>query len=490
MIRLIYIFDKIGRLNKLDTSLFLVKTESDIDMVVNAAQLLKTKCIVCSTDQETLEKSWEKLGGNIDRYLLVDEDDGIYEVQMGDQGISGKQLKAGLDQADVLFFGKDSTMEELILLKQSQPKIVLGDLQLYTLDYYEVWQHYRQIADHIFLTVLTKEGKPEVVDWTRDESNNIELSIVLPIYNVGKYLEACIESLTQWNADYFEIIAVNDGSTDNSLEILNRLAQNDKRIRVITKENGGCASARKKGMELARGRYIGFVDPDDFTTPDMFYLLHRRALLGGYEVAYCGYNEYYETTKKHLPIISDNLYHPYNLGTINPKEIRNLIITSQIAIWRCIYKAEFLKREGITFKEDIRRFDDLPFKFEVLAKARSVVSLIDFMYFYRLERPGQDISANDDRLFVHFAIFKHLDDLVKELGEAEITDLLQITKINTHLWALSKLQEKFKREYKKGVKKDLKTNMGIIRSALVALRYRDKKFMMKSLLLSLGFING
>lgn len=96
-------------------------------------------------------------------------------------------------------------------------------------------------------------------------------------------------------------------------------------------------------------------------------------------------------------------------------EILQLFIYIRTAIWRGIYLASFLRDNHITFQENIKRFDDLPFKLETLAKARSVVSVPQYLYYYRLERPGQDVSCDDERLYVHFDIFKHLNQTFGEL---------------------------------------------------------------------------
>lgn len=97
-----------------------------------------------------------------------------------------------------------------------------------------------------------------------------KVSIVVPVYNVERQLARCINSLRTQTIEKVEIILVNDGSTDKSLEICRYFAELDRRIKVIDKPNGGVSSARNKGIELAQGEYIGFVDPDDWIEPDMY----------------------------------------------------------------------------------------------------------------------------------------------------------------------------------------------------------------------------
>ena len=95
-----------------------------------------------------------------------------------------------------------------------------------------------------------------------------KVSVIVPVYNTEKYLEQAVLSLTNQTLKDIEIILINDGSTDNSLEVLSRLAVNDDRIRVMTQENGGPSKARNLGVSLSRGRYLYFMDSDDYISND------------------------------------------------------------------------------------------------------------------------------------------------------------------------------------------------------------------------------
>ena len=104
-----------------------------------------------------------------------------------------------------------------------------------------------------------------------------EISIIIPVYNVEKYIERCVNSLLNQTFQNIEIILINDSSTDSSLEICNKLAEKDSRIKVIHKENEGAGMARNAALKIATGKYIGFVDSDDFVAPDMFKELYEKA---------------------------------------------------------------------------------------------------------------------------------------------------------------------------------------------------------------------
>ena len=104
-------------------------------------------------------------------------------------------------------------------------------------------------------------------------SENFLISVIVPVYNIEKYIERCVRSICVQTYKNLEILLVDDGSTDGSGEICERLAKEDERIRVFHKENGGSSSARNVGIREARGEYLGFIDSDDYIEPDMYELL-------------------------------------------------------------------------------------------------------------------------------------------------------------------------------------------------------------------------
>ena len=107
--------------------------------------------------------------------------------------------------------------------------------------------------------------------------NGIQLSIIIPVFNVEKYLEECINSVLQQTFSNFEIILVDDGSTDSSGNICDLYSQKDRRIQVIHKENGGLSSARNAGLRIAKGKYVGFIDSDDWISETMYQHLYEEA---------------------------------------------------------------------------------------------------------------------------------------------------------------------------------------------------------------------
>lgn len=393
-----------------------------------------------------------------------------------------KDAKLSIDSIDnlmkrekigVLTFDRKADRHMLMELAAKKPQALVGLMHGTNTSYLELWEAYRNVSQYIYLRYLLQNGKVEVLDWKKTE-NDVELSVIFPVYNVAKYLDQCIASISEWKAPYVEYLFINDGSPDHSRDIILQYAAKDSRIKLIDKPNGGCASARQKGLEVAKGRYIGFIDPDDFIDPDMFRQLLSRALLGSYEVCYCGYNFFYENTQTFDPV-SDALGDPYAWGTTNRDEIQKMIMYQRVAIWRGIYLRDLLGRAKINFQTNLRRFDDLPFKVEVCAQARSVVAIPQYLYYYRLNRPGQDVSCTDERLYVHFDIFKHLDEVANRLDESKLKDYIQVCKVQTHAYALEKLEPQYVKEYVRRAREDFRQNVGIVRTLMCLRKWLGKR---------------
>lgn len=384
-----------------------------------------------------------------------------------------------IQDVDVVIIGR-GCQQRYIRIKD---KISTGHLLAQlgeTEEYFSLWETAREYAQTIYI-VRDKALKPkdrdaddcEVLEWERC-GGELELSVVLPVYNVEKYLPECIESLIKWQAPYVEYIFVNDGSTDNSKSIIESYSSKDGRIRLLDKVNGGCASARNYGLQHARGRYVGFVDSDDFVDAAMFKKLLARALMGNFELSYCGYREFYEETGESEPVLNDCLGEPYLSGTYREDKVQRLSINTRVAIWRCIYKKELLERADITFHEDLKRFDDLPFRVECIFSAKSAVCVPEYLYYYRLGRKGQDVSCHDERLWVHFKIFEYLDAFTEPMRDRRLLDYLQIIKVNTHGYALDRIDKSLYKKYRKQAMAQLDKYAGKLRTLCLLLVYGGK----------------
>lgn len=418
---------------------------------------LKECCVICPWPRRDIEILEERIRNDAARGLFAEPDSLVFKPYYDFRGMEGQWALC-----PILCDGSD-----VLPLLEWKPDYLAGSIKEAGISAFNIWERCRPFCRDFSLKTW-REGKPSLMlDWAASEGTGTELSVVIPVYNVAPYVERCIQSITAWKAEYVEYIFVSDGSTDESVDIIKRWMEKDRRIILVEKENGGCASARQAGLEQARGRYVGFIDPDDFTDENMYRKLLKAAMCGNFDISLCGYNEYYENSGRIKPA-EDSLWYPYLDGCYDSEKIDELITYCRVAIWRGIYRREFLERNKIGFYTDIRRFDDLPFKVETFAMAKSVVMLPEYLYYYRLEREGQDVSADDERLYVHFDIFKRLDAFIGKTRNRRLIDNLQMCKIQTHRYALSKIREEYRSRYLELARADLNSMCDFQRTCKMA----------------------
>lgn len=217
-----------------------------------------------------------------------------------------------------------------------------------------------------------------------------KVSIIVPVYNVEAYLEMCVESLTAQTLKDIEIILVDDGSPDNSGKMCDELAKTDSRIIVIHKENGGLSSARNAGIDIAKGRYLGFVDSDDWVEPDMFEHLLKLAEKYDADIVDCGM---YKTSERKYCTLN-TADEPRVLDRSGALDIFFRITNPGINYCVCdkIFKRELF--DGQRFTEGII-FEDIDFNYRVLLKTSCYVESLAQKYYYFNNYDG--ISHNSFR---------------------------------------------------------------------------------------------
>ena len=207
--------------------------------------------------------------------------------------------------------------------------------------------------------------------------NNSDLvSIILPVYNVQTYIEECVESIMNLKYKNFEAIFIDDGSTDDCYAILMNFAKKDKRIRVYHKENGGVSSAKNLGLKKAKGKYITFVDPDDYVTPDYIDYLLNLIKTNDAEISVSkGILDNYNMK----PEAKDNIF------CYSSKEALIDILTYKmnVAVWNKMYQKEFLDKNNIQFYEDVFMGEGFNFNVKCFSCANRIAIGFHKTYFYR-----------------------------------------------------------------------------------------------------------
>lgn len=168
------------------------------------------------------------------------------------------------------------------------------------------------------------------------------ISVIIPIYKVEAYLEKCIESVRNQTYKDMEIILVDDGSPDGCGKICDRYQEQDKRIKVLHKENGGLSDARNKGLDIAAGEYILFVDSDDYIHPQMLEILYRNMQEADADISVCGFKE---TGEKEEPVF-DAIAETDNTEVFEGRDVMNQLQhknTLTVVAWNKLYKAKLWK---------------------------------------------------------------------------------------------------------------------------------------------------
>lgn len=212
----------------------------------------------------------------------------------------------------------------------------------------------------------------------KNANEKIIVSIIVPVYNVEKYIEECFSSLFPQIDSHFEIICIDDGSTDGCGRICDSYAERYPNCRVVHKENGGLGAARNTGLEMVRGEYIGFVDPDDYVAGDW-----ANSILDCIAEQQCDllFFDYHRVKNTQLELRS----YGEGSGLVNKEELlQDVVIDRKIQsqVWQKVFRASLF--EGIRFPERRRCLEDYSIFHLLLEKAQSIYYLKKPLYFYRI----------------------------------------------------------------------------------------------------------
>ena len=264
-------------------------------------------------------------------------------------------------------------------------------------------------------------------------TDNIKVSIIIPIYNVESFLKECLNSVISQTLKDIEIILVDDGSTDSSLSICQEYAKRDSRITVLTQKNKGAGAARNKGLELARGKYLSFLDADDFFTPKLLARLFETAESRNSDIVVCDKMSYNNKTNKIEDIqwAINKQYIPQK-EVFNYKDFPNYIFNCfQNWAWNKLFNTQFIKENNIKFQE-IKRTNDLYFTNCALILANRISFIDEKLIYYRF---GTDNNSQSTNQVAPTDFVKALIKLKEFLEEYEIYKTVKQSYINLALTA-------------------------------------------------------
>lgn len=259
------------------------------------------------------------------------------------------------------------------------------------------------------------------------------ISIIIPVYNAVNYLTETVESILSQTYRDFEVIIVDDGSTDGSGELCDRLTMRDSRIIAVHKENGGVASARNRGLDEAKGDYIGWVDSDDIISPHMYGIMHDAAVRYDADVVQCSHTRDIQKLQNEIPDELPELEVLNNIESL--KRIYRCHYTNACALWSKIYRRSLFDdlrfTEGTAFEDD----EIVP---QLIEKSKKTVFFELPLYCY-IKRENSIITAPKQKNIM--ALTHHLDERSKRFKKLD-EQLYQISLRHFYHYLKIKMCEK------------------------------------------------
>ena len=242
--------------------------------------------------------------------------------------------------------------------------------------------------------------------------DNYLISVIIPIYNAEKYLSRCLDSVTCQSYKNLEIILVDDGSIDNSGILCDEYASKDDRIVVIHIKNSGQSVARKRGLEIAKGDYIGFVDSDDLIHVDIFKVLLQQMLLFDADLSICGYKKFSNDECENIVFTSrnDTLCNKHNVKCTNNEYALGECLSTKFytaSLWSKLFKKSIL--DNLDFPAGTE-MEDWAVIVDIFLKCKKVVLLKDaYYYYYQRENSTMHGDFKEKDLLLESIFVRNLD---------------------------------------------------------------------------------
>ena len=273
-----------------------------------------------------------------------------------------------------------------------------------------------------------------------------KVSIIIPIYNVENYLKECLDSVLAQTLTDIEIICVNDGSTDSSLDILRQYVQKDPRIKIIDKENSGYGASMNKGLDTATGEYIGIVESDDFVKNTMFEDLYKMANKNSLDLVKSDF--YYYTTYNNRSRQAGKIKRR-TLGKVFNIKNDCRVLKMMPTIWSAIYKRDFLKENNIRFLETPgASYQDTSFAFKTLSAAKRMMFTNRAYLYYRSDNANSSVKSKG-KVFAICDEWEEISRFINERPEIKevVNDIKLSTQFNAYMWNAIRIDERFHDEF-------------------------------------------
>ncbi|MEG0322376.1 MAG: glycosyltransferase [Raoultibacter sp.] len=274
--------------------------------------------------------------------------------------------------------------------------------------------------------------------------NAIKVSVIVPVYNTATYLRQCLDSLLAQTLTELEIICVNDGSTDDSLLILEEYRARDSRIKIISKENAGYGHTMNVGFAAARGEYVGILESDDFADRAMYKDLYRFAKRHDLDVVKANYYEYSEQ--------GDVKQEPFARFTykrvFNPAEEQQVLTVLPI-IWSALYRRQLISDNDIRFNESPgASYQDTSFVFQVWVSAQRAALLPKAYLHYRVDNAASSVRSSS-KVFAVCDEYATSEAFLRRDADRYDTfaPILNLMKLGTYWWNYNRIADEFRPQF-------------------------------------------
>ena len=229
----------------------------------------------------------------------------------------------------------------------------------------------------------------------------VKVSVIVPVYNVEKYLDKCLKGLVNQTLKDIEIIVVNDGSPDNSQDIIDKYVKKYKNVKSYKKKNGGLSDARNYGLKKANGEYIAFVDSDDYVSNDMYKEMYNKAIAGNFDIVVCDLNYVYD---EKIVKCSSNVNEDTN-------DIKKIMLNIYPVAWNKIYKKDLFTK-GVEFKKGIW-FEDVEFLYRLLPHVNNI-GVVKGEFYQYVQREGSITNTKSKKLYDYIDNWNGVIDYYKD----------------------------------------------------------------------------
>lgn len=247
-----------------------------------------------------------------------------------------------------------------------------------------------------------------------------KISVIVPVYNTSKYLKGCLSSILSQSFQDFEVIVINDGSTDQSANILDQFSSD--KIRIVHQKNKGIGFTRNLGITLATGDYICFIDSDDTIHKNYLQSMYQSAYENSSDVVICDFYNDDEKSGK----LEEVMLAKFTSSSL--KKVPNIIFEVNSSPWNKLYLRSFLIDNKILFEENLK-YEDVIFYLSVIKYAR-VISKVNLFLVNYLIREGSETTVLDKRVFDIFKIMDLVLDVYKDVEDKEIKKYIEFYVVN------------------------------------------------------------